>query len=735
MAAPNEKIGALLDFEKADLSIAKTHNVKSKQLACRVRRLDTKAEYDRDNICPCCSLPKGAPLFDLSCQISDLSELGVGFPLFLYFAKSAIILSFLAFFIVGIPCAYSNIQANDSSPLSLKTASWYQSAFIPESSELPIWQTWLHGGFCFFMILYMFIFKRFLKRKTQNFDFNHTTPSDFTVWVRDLPFNYKQIELKNFLLKKAVRGRQNVEISAISPVYDIKFYVQQVRKMEHYKGTLSYVEDYRKKFKKNPPNPCCKSGNFNIKRLKANISNIQKWLDKFETVHKKVFSTSNSAFVTFKSQDISKQCIKNWKKSILDHVSLFLFKPILCCCCCCFNKWKFKGKVLSITRAPEPSDLIWENLSVKPFAKFYRRLFTIVCTLGLLMLLCFVLFQVKTFQYKIHEKLNDGDISKMRVRSMSIMMGLIIIFVARVIAISVRVFSSIEKHFSWTGYHMAVANKLIFATSLNSIAVLLVVNLIVPRQFPVSIPGIDRNDNTVPLYKEYGLASDLFWLLCTDAVVSPLTYFLSPLYLAKLCKRRAVKNSANRGIVSITQGEANQIWENPAVDMAQRYANYMKTLMIIFVFAPIFPVGLLIGSFSMFLQYWTDKYLLLRRHARPPQLGSKISDNIMRWMPILILSYAVIFIQLSNLVAYTLKSEKSTSFLHWIPYAVLALSAFFFIFPCKCWFLRNSRKKVTYDENDFEVQNLNFVEDYLRCNPVTSRQGWKDWLDLIESKE
>ena len=487
----------------------------------------------------------------------------------------------------------------------------------------------------------MFIFKRFLKRKTQLFDLDNTTPSDFTVWVKGLPLNYKQDELRKFLVKNAVRGKQNVEISALVPVYDIKYYVQQVRELEKFKGLLCYAEDYRKKYRKNPPNPCCSSGVYNVKRLRLRIARIQNWLDKFESVHKRVFSTSDSVFVTFRSQDISKQCMKNWKKSILDHMGLLLFKPILCCFCCCFNRWKFKRKVLSVSRAPEPSELIWENLSVKPFNKFCRRLFTVICTLALLLALCFVLFQIKTFQYNIHEKLDEGDVSTMRVRSMSIMMGLIIIFVARVIAISVRVFSSIEKHFSWTGYHMAVANKLIFATSLNSIVVLLVVNLIVPSQFPVAIPGINRSDNTVPLYKDYGLASDLFWLLCTDAIVSPLTYYLSPLYLAKLCKRRSVKNTAKKGLVSITQGEANQIWENPPVDMAQRYANYMKTLMIIFVFAPIFPVGLLIGSISMLLQYWMDKYLLLRRHARPPQLGPKISDNIMRCMPILILSYAV----------------------------------------------------------------------------------------------
>jgi len=700
-----------------------------------VLRLADLQEDEKDHICQCCSLPANAPRFSLSCKISDLSELGVGFPLFYYFTKSMIFLTFLASMIVGIPCIYSNMQANDISPLSIKPVSWYQSAFISEYHNIPLWQVLLQGGFCIFMIFYMFILKRYLKRKTLNFDLNATTPSDFTVWVRNLPLSYKVEDLKNFLMKKAVRGKQTVDISVVTPVYDIKYYVKQVRELEKYKGTLCFVEDYRKKYRKHPGPPCCKSRIYNIKYLRAKIKNIEKWLEKFETVNNRVFTTSNSAFVTFRSQDISKQCVKYWKKSICDHISMFLCKPILCCCCCCFTKYKFKGKILSIIRAPEPSDLIWENLSVGRWGKRFRRLFTIFCTFILLVILCYILFQVKTFQYRMHEKYSEGAESIWRVRSMSILMGLIIISVARVIAISVRLFSSFEKHFSWTGYHMAVANKLIFATSLNSIAILLIVNLLVPSDFPIAIPGIARSDKTTPLYEDYGLASDLFWLLVTDSIVSPLTYFLSPLYLAKLLKRRSVKNMAKKGIISITQGEANLIWENPPVDMAQRYANYMKTLLIVFVFSPIFPLGLFIGTISMTLQYWTDKYLLLRRHARPPQLSSKLSDNIIQWMPVLIVSYSVIPIQVSNFVTYSLKSDPSNDYLHWVPYGVIAFSVFFFLFPCKCSCLKYKRKKITYEENDFEVQNLDFVEDYQRCNPVTSRKGWKDWLNMIESNE
>lgn len=42
--------------------------------------------------------------------------------------------------------------------------------------------------------------------------------------------------------------------------------------------------------------------------------------------------------------------------------------------------------------------------------------------------------------------------------------------------------------------------------------------------------------------------------------------------------------------------------------------------------------------------------------------------------------------------------------------------------------------QLSNDENDFNVQNLAFHDDYRRSNPVTSKEAWKKWLDEVESK-
>jgi hypothetical protein len=56
------------------------------------------------------------------------------------------------------------------------------------------------------------------------------------------------------------------------------------------------------------------------------------------------------------------------------------------------------------------------------------------------------------------------------------------------------------------------------------------------------------------------------------------------------------------------------LFEGPPLDLAQRYANNMKSFMVALVYAPILPAGLILCSIGILFEYWIDKALLLRRH-------------------------------------------------------------------------------------------------------------------------
>lgn len=38
-----------------------------------------------------------------------------------------------------------------------------------------------------------------------------------------------------------------------------------------------------------------------------------------------------------------------------------------------------------------------------------------------------------------------------------------------------------------------------------------------------------------------------------------------------------------------------------------------------------------------------------------------------------------------------------------------------------------------FDYDDFEKQLPGFNSDYMRCNPVTAKKGWEEWLNAVRS--
>ena len=63
--------------------------------------------------------------------------------------------------------------------------------------------------------------------------------------------------------------------------------------------------------------------------------------------------------------------------------------------------YKFRGKVLQVIQAPEPSDISWENAGVAKEKKFIFRVFTNVMTLGLLVLTFGAIFETNKFKVSL----------------------------------------------------------------------------------------------------------------------------------------------------------------------------------------------------------------------------------------------------------------------------------------------------------------------------------------------
>ena len=68
--------------------------------------------------------------------------------------------------------------------------------------------------------------------------------------------------------------------------------------------------------------------------------------------------------------------------------------------------------------------------------------------------------------------------------------------------------------------------------------------------------------------------------------------------------------------------------------MAVRSSYVMKTYLLAMLYGPMLPMAYPITAISFFIEYWVDKYILLRRHTRPERMGNSLDKTIIRFLPI-----------------------------------------------------------------------------------------------------
>jgi|JI6StandDraft_1071083.scaffolds.fasta_scaffold16528_5 hypothetical protein len=69
-------------------------------------------------------------------------------------------------------------------------------------------------------------------------------------------------------------------------------------------------------------------------------------------------------------------------------------------CLCCKKKVEgFKLGGATITRAPEPEDIIWENIGLPPAQRFFRKTFTYVISILTLGLSFYIIYKLSEWQY------------------------------------------------------------------------------------------------------------------------------------------------------------------------------------------------------------------------------------------------------------------------------------------------------------------------------------------------
>lgn len=89
------------------------------------------------------------------------------------------------------------------------------------------------------------------------------------------------------------------------------------------------------------------------------------------------------------------------------------------------------------------------------------------------------------------------------------------------------------------------------------------------------------------------------------------------------------------------QIEANRLWEGQEFELAQRYANHAKTLMIFLFFLPILPMGSVTGFFAILALSSMDKLVLVKFSRLPPSVAGDLAFEMYGFFDLILVAYAV----------------------------------------------------------------------------------------------
>jgi len=128
------------------------------------------------------------------------------------------------------------------------------------------------------------------------------------------------------------------------------------------------------------------------------------------------------------------------------------------------------------------------------------------------------------------------------------------------------------------------------------------------------------------------------------------------------------------------------------------------------------PILPLIATVGIFVQYWVEKYLLLRRYSIPEAAGSEMANFYANIIP-----YGALLYGIGNFVFLNSLSNGGNKHGQWSLWFMIA----YIILPVRMilnLFTDNIEKD---DDPEYSKVCINFINDYDRSNPMTSNEARK----------
>ena len=688
----------------ADLNMAKDHGLAKKVYMLRVQ--DKNSEEDNVKRCPCCDLPVGGELIPLCTDLKGLYHLGSGYALYFRFLKFAIVILLLMFLAGGI----FNVMTNKNNTTACIDTSNKSDYCIPDfitkysiankrddPNNLHYQQYF--NLLTIIIIIVFFHYVRYELRRTEiEVDDDTVTPADYTSKVSGVPIDTTDEELKTWL-----ESFSTVE----KPIKVVK--ITRSKNLLDYMRITASIDDI--------VNKRCKTDDQDkIMVFNDQIKTAYQDLKKLKNGH---LENTKITFVTFEKAYHNVDIIDIFKRNKSAH------KKQLFHCFYPMTANMLKGSRVRVSRAPEPSDIMWANLSYSKGTKHLRRIYTYILTV-LMVVGSFVMIVAVSFAQKaIIKHLSENSVL---VQILAFMSSLVIMIVNFYLGQFLRRLAEYEKHGTYTSFFKGIAEKLAVAQLINTAFTTLVAKVVVTI-FLTDI-GDESELSAFGFYSKGGLIEGMFYVFISNAYCTPILNIFDFFYAMKLYSRRkAEKDPYDRGL---NQKAAHTLFEGTQYDMSYKYAMLMKTILLTCFFAPAIPIALIISVLGLSAMYWVDKYLLLRRAALPSALGGELTRSMIEYIEWAGFMYAA-----GNAFFYytlqDLSGNQATESSPVIVWAGVILSLINIYLPMG--YINKMLFEIVDDvseEDVYDFARLGFYTDYDIANPVTRKQGQRDLKEAFD---
>lgn len=636
------------------------------------------------------------PRFPFFCWPSDFAELGGGYVLYFHFLIFCGLFLFLAF-LVQLPAF---IDYYDEELISLwdKGGGTIGHGYITPGNLGPDLGEGNKVPMCYFILACLMSVAIVTKSAFQVYmdervDHATTQPNDFAVLVEGLPRTATdEADILAWFSQNAIRGRTDVEVVKVVIGWDAKEWRQKRHRLIFLTKALAGLD------------PASDEAQALMKeRAQVNFELMSTAPDIAARL-----ASSGVVVVIFRRQLDARLCVERftstwalWAYRDWGKCGGLLGGPQLPC-------FPLGGRPLlklRVRRAPNPRDINWDDLGVPRSERYLMfaktNLIMIIC-IGISFGMCYLMTWIK-------EQVDSGWLGALPVVGIA--------FANTCVTLLSKKYGEREYHNTIAGQTASQSLKMSVGMIVNTAGVLLVVN---PRAWE--------------WYKSTGLVPDLVMLLSLTCCIQPLFLWIDLKYYLKYftVRRRLtqeqidgwndVKQKCAAGPMTkelqqqlnMTQQRIQYFmtaFQPTEMDMLRRYAYVVRTFVCCLCYSPLLPIAAPLGIGGIIIQYWVDKYLLLRWAPAPanPQSGDQARHCL------LFLRVAALLYPAAAWMFLFPSWKENHICLFWmglsyIPTVVVCILPLAFLRRVLCWPCRRHRsRRVACDdhhEDYYAVQHL-----------------------------